>query len=78
MISEQNIWTVCDGTDPVLDILSIHGLTGDPENTWTSSGVGVKQYWPKWFCDSFQCINIYARLSHERAREVGKRRNEPL
>jgi pimeloyl-ACP methyl ester carboxylesterase len=58
MTSEHNIWTVCHGTDAVLDILFIHGLTGTPEETWTA-GTADKEYWPKWLCDSFSNVSIY-------------------
>jgi hypothetical protein len=34
MMSGRNVWKVCGGTNPAaLDILFIHGLTGDPEAT---------------------------------------------
>jgi len=58
MALDNNIWEVCSGTDPVLDILFIHGLTGTPEDTWTS-GAAEKQYWPKWLCDSLPEVSVY-------------------
>ena len=58
MISGQNVWKVCGGTTPALDILFIHGLTGDPEATWTTTGA-AKEYWPKWLCEQFPNASIY-------------------
>ena|ERR1700693_2252420 len=58
MASDTNIWKVCDGVTSVLDILFIHGLTGSPEDTWTSSSP-EKEYWPKWLCENFSSISVY-------------------
>ena len=57
MTWETNIWKVC-GANSVLDILFIHGLTGDPADTWTSGP--EKECWPKWLCDVFPSIATYA------------------
>jgi hypothetical protein len=58
MTSGQNVWKVCGGTTPALDILFIHGLTGDPEATWTAAGA-AKEYWPNWLCEQFPNVSIY-------------------
>lgn len=50
---------VCSGKNEArLDILFIHGLTGDPFDTWTSRT--AKEYWPKWLCDEFDGVSVYA------------------
>jgi hypothetical protein len=54
----ENIRKVCGATNPILDVLFIHGLTGDPEDTWTAAGV-AKEYWPKWLLEVFPHISIY-------------------
>ena len=58
MTSDTNIWKVCGGTNSILDILFIHGLTGDPKDTWTSGGA-EKEYWPEWLCENFHNVLIY-------------------
>lgn len=59
MTTEGNISKVCGGAGTVLDILFVHGLTGDPFDTWTTTGVD-KQYWPKWICEAFPAVSVYA------------------
>ncbi|BBK40235.1 hypothetical protein STVA_02550 [Allostella vacuolata] len=50
---------VCGGTEPSrLDVLFVHGLTGDPVSTWTSEP--TQEYWPTWLCESLKGISIYA------------------
>jgi hypothetical protein len=46
-----DISNICDSDGAILDVLFIHGLTGDPFETWTA-GPG-KEYWPKWLCETF-------------------------
>jgi hypothetical protein len=58
MTTEGDISKVCGGAGTVLDILFIHGLTGDPFDTWTTTGVD-KQYWPKWICEAFPEVSVY-------------------
>lgn len=49
---------VCGAEVPVLDVLFLHGLTGDPTETWTT-GSG-EEYWPEWLCDEFVSVSVYA------------------
>ena len=58
MTAGQNIWRVCGPANPVADILFIHGLTGDPQATWTSANP-QREYWPSWFCDEFSDVAVY-------------------
>ncbi len=49
---------VCSGAEPQLDVVFIHGLTGDPKDTWISEADG--QYWPEWLCSDFPGIAVHA------------------
>jgi len=40
-----------------LDVLFIHGLTGDASGTWSAGE--TKEFWPAWLCEKFPSINIY-------------------
>jgi triacylglycerol esterase/lipase EstA (alpha/beta hydrolase family) len=37
----------------------VHGLTGNPFETWTSAG-HEQEYWPKWLCEDLEGIAVYA------------------
>ena len=55
--TDTNIWQVCSGTNPVLDVIFIHGLTGSPTETWTSSD-GTADFWPEWLGEEFPNISV--------------------
>lgn len=48
---------VCGGTTPLLDVIFIHGLTGDPENTWKCESDGA--FWPEWLQDELDHLSIH-------------------
>lgn len=59
MLDGPHFSKVCGGGDNArLDVLFVHGLTGDPFETWTS---GLEQeYWPKWLCEELVGVSVYA------------------
>src|SRR5271156_4078957 len=57
MATEGNISKICGGFGTVLDVLFIHGLTGDSFDTWTTEV--DKQYWLTWICEYLPTISIY-------------------
>lgn len=48
---------VCGPPNAVLDVVFIHGLTGNPVETWST---GSDEYWPKWLCEMFGNVSVYA------------------
>src|SRR5262249_20065311 len=52
--------TIAAGTGKV-DVIFVHGLTGDPIDTWTSinSGEPEGDYWPKWLVKDLPALNLY-------------------
>lgn len=58
-MSEDLIFTtVCSAENPMMDVIFIHGLTGDPKDTWVSEDEG--DYWPNWLCTDLPNIAVYA------------------
>src|SRR5690606_3599249 len=41
----------------LVDVIFIHGLTGDAQNTWISEKDGV--FWPTWLGSDLKYLNIY-------------------
>lgn len=58
MEDASQFFKICGGDSAVLDVVFIHGLTGDPQETWTTSA--SSEYWPTWLCDVFGNIGVYA------------------
>lgn len=59
MSNELSFHNVCRGALPEIDVVFVHGLTGDPLETWTPIGAPPKQYWPRWFCDEFEAVAVH-------------------
>jgi hypothetical protein len=59
MTEELSFKNICDGKASKLDIVFIHGLTGDCVETWTSKNGTEDIYWPEWLCEDFP-VGVYA------------------
>ena len=53
MSEELSFKNICNGEDRKLDIVFIHGLTGDCVETWTSKNGTEDIYWPEWLGEDF-------------------------
>jgi hypothetical protein len=59
MVDEEFIFEKkCGGDNSRFDIIFVHGLSGDPVETWTASN-DSKDFWPCWLCEHFPNANIY-------------------
>ncbi len=57
MSDELSFSKIAEADDAIMDVVFIHGLTGDPVDTWTSEEGG--EYWPEWLCEKFPNIAVY-------------------
>ena len=52
--------TVCGNAGGVFDVVFIHGLTGNPQETWSAQNGQEIVFWPSWFCNDFPGVSVYA------------------
>ncbi len=50
MSTPANFFATITATDGVADVIFVHGLSGDPVETWTFEGSSEAEggYWPHW------------------------------
>ncbi|KFZ30798.1 hypothetical protein IDSA_06825 [Pseudidiomarina salinarum] len=58
MSEDLVFYSVCGPDHPEADIVFIHGLKGDPEDTWQSEETG--EFWPKWLCDTIPNAAVHS------------------
>lgn len=57
MANENSLIKKYATANSLLDIVFLHGLTGDPLETWSSEPNG--DFWPEWLGDDLGSLNIY-------------------
>ena len=57
MSADFHFKKVCSDENPLLDVIFIHGLTGDPLETWTCES--NDEFWPKWLSSNLDNLSIY-------------------
>ena len=48
---------VCSGAHASVDVIFVHGLTGDPQQTWQTPE--TKEFWPEWLCEDVPEASVY-------------------
>lgn len=57
MANENGLIKKYIAANSLLDIFFLHGLTGDPQETWSSESNG--DFWPEWLANDLGSLNIY-------------------
>lgn len=57
MSETPSVAVVAQSATPRLDVLFLHGLTGDPVDTWLNAD--GNEFWPKWLCRELPALSIY-------------------
>lgn len=57
MSNDFTFENVCSGETPLLDVIFVHGLTGDARNTWSNGD--NDGFWPCWLKDDLKHLSIY-------------------
>ena len=60
-MSEDFVFAPIAASGECIDVIFIHGLTGEPISTWTSNNSGEPEgdYWPEWIAKDVPGLNIY-------------------
>ncbi len=57
MSNDFTFENVSSGETPILDVIFVHGLTGDAHDTW-SNGTD-NGFWPNWLVDDLEHLSVY-------------------
>ena len=55
---EAKLELISAAAPPVVDVVFVHGLTGDAKQTWTNET--TKGFWPAWLHDELEKISVYS------------------
>ncbi|WSH68002.1 ABC-three component system protein (plasmid) [Rhizobium ruizarguesonis] len=61
MSTPANFFATITATGGVADVIFVHGLSGDPVETWTFEGSSEAEggYWPHWLASDLPQLNLY-------------------
>jgi hypothetical protein len=57
MSDEPDFKCFCNGPNSLVDVIFVHGLTGDAEKTWHNDG--GQDFWPGWLAGDLEGLAIY-------------------
>lgn len=57
MVNDNGLIKKFGATNPLIDLVFLHGLTGDPVETWSSESNG--EFWPEWLADDLGDVDVY-------------------
>lgn len=58
MSEEAKLELISAAGSPVVDVVFVHGLTGDAKQTWTNGA--TKGFWPAWLHEELEKISVYS------------------
>ena len=57
MTDAPQLHQVSEGVDPLVDVIFVHGLTGDALQTWTANS--DQDFWPRWLQEDLGRISVF-------------------
>jgi hypothetical protein len=60
-IIDSTFFATISANNGCADVIFVHGLTGDPVDTWSSEGTNEEEgpYWPRWLAADLPHLNFY-------------------